>query len=95
MRNLQNNISNIVGNVIVRRVSKLTVGAEVLRSLCADLSTALSSYALDLYLEISGALRHWPSDVRGTKPRVHTVRCFAMATQRQWGREITCRPAGA
>ncbi len=91
MRNLLSNISNIVRDVIVRRGNKLIVGVEVLRSLCADLSAALSYYASRVSLEISDVLWHLPMDLRGMKPRVHAARCFVTVKQRQWGHNLTCR----
>ncbi|NOY40521.1 MAG: hypothetical protein GXP26_01610 [Planctomycetes bacterium] len=91
MRNLLSNISSIVRNVIVRRGNKLIVGIEALRSLCADLSVALSYYASRLSIEMSDVLWHMPMDLRGMKPRVHVARCFVAVKQRQWGHNLTCR----
>jgi hypothetical protein len=90
MRNLHSNISSIVGNIIVRRGSQLIVSVEALRTLCADLSTALSYYASCLVFEASGASWQLPVDPRGMKPRVHMACCFALVKQRQWGHDVTC-----
>ncbi len=91
MRNLHNNISSILGNVIVRRVSRLIVDVEVLRALGAEFSAALSYYASRLSVEMYGVIWHGPMDLRGLNPHIHAACCFAIVKQRPWGHALTCR----
>ena len=82
MRKLQNTVSTL-GNVNVRQGNQLIVGVEALRSLCANLYSALRSYTSRLAIVLrrdvwQGPSASWlPSIIDGT--RLDTGTSFASA----------------